>query len=289
MSALRPEDLVRRYPERDFLIAEGGAGAAYVVAMHRAFYRFARDALSDRGRVLDAGCGTGIGTEILAERSGRTMGVDLKPLLLRYAAERHGGGPRYAATDATRLAFRDESFDAVVADELLEHLPDARAFLREAVRVLRPDGVFICATVNARLTFGTGDRPANRNHFREYEPEAFRAELGRYFHRVTVLGQAAGEAYRRFARPVWARGVERALMYLGVKHRIPAELRTRVRSWLTGSDTAAVVEESQFAVGEEGVEEAVYLVGVARRPRRLNDGRSGGRPRRPARPAGPTR
>ena len=104
MRDLRPEDLVRRYPDRDFLIAEGGAGAPYMLAMHRAFYRYVSGRLGEGERVLDAGCGTGIGTELLAGGDRIALGVDVKPPVLRYAAARHHDGrPLYAAMDAVGL------------------------------------------------------------------------------------------------------------------------------------------------------------------------------------------
>ncbi|MDX1576832.1 MAG: class I SAM-dependent methyltransferase [Gemmatimonadota bacterium] len=273
MPAPRPEDLVRLYPKRDFLIAEGKAGAPYMLAMHRAFYRYASHELGEARRVLDAGCGTGIGTELLAGATRLAIGIDVKPPVLRYAATHHReGGPRYAGMDATVLAFADATFDAIVADELLEHLPHPGAFLDEAVRVLRPDGVFLCATVNALETFGSRDRPANRNHFHEYDAPAFRSELCRCFDEVTLLGQAAGDSYRRHAGGLGARLVERGLMALGLKHWIPPELRSRVRSWLTGSDPASLEDEEEFPVREGDLAEAVYLVAVARKPRKEPSG-----------------
>lgn len=55
-------------------------------------------------------------------------------------ALKSGGYPFSVCGDATRLPFRDESYDAVVALDVLEHLKDDDACVREAVRVLRPQG-----------------------------------------------------------------------------------------------------------------------------------------------------
>lgn len=55
-------------------------------------------------------------------------------------ALRAGGYPRAVCGDATRLPFQDESFDMVVALDVLEHLEDDRACVSEAFRVLRPRG-----------------------------------------------------------------------------------------------------------------------------------------------------
>lgn len=84
------------------------------------------------GRALDAGCGEGF---TLQRLNGHSLGVDLCPLALtcaryRLAAPLHQG-------DITRLPFADNSFDLVLCLEVLEHLPDPLAGLRELLRVSR--------------------------------------------------------------------------------------------------------------------------------------------------------
>lgn len=265
MSKLRPEDLLRIYPEIDFLVAEGTASSRYMIAIHEAFYDFAAGRL-DGGTVLDAGCGTGFGTSILARRAERAVGIDLKDKLLEYARQEYDRpGLEFRVMDAVDLAFDDGSFDAVVADELLEHLPAHRPFLDEAVRVLRPGGTFVCATVNRVHSFGqSADDPLNRNHFREYDAADFREELERWFVDVEILGQGMGGGFDRYVNNRSARGIEWLLLQLNVKHRIPAAWRAKIRSWLTGVD-AQKIDSGSFSVGDRDVEDAVYLVAVARK------------------------
>ncbi len=264
MSRLAPEELLRAYPEIDFLVAEGNVSSDYMVSIHRAFYEFAAEQVAGRS-VLDAGCGTGFGTELLARRCPLAVGVDLKPLLLRYAVENYARpGLQFVRMPAERLAFPDASFDAVVADELLEHLPDHVPFLDEAVRVLRPGGVFVCATVNGAHSFGSLEDPLNRNHFREFDARTFPVELSRWFEDVEIFGQRIGDRYGRYMKHPLARGIEWLLMRLKVKHRIPAAWRARVRSKITGVGSREAAGED-FAVTREHPESSLYLVAVARR------------------------
>jgi SAM-dependent methyltransferase len=109
------------------------------------------------GRILEVGCGTG-GLLVAAARSGRWVeGVDIASRWLVVARRRltdHGLSLPLAAAEAERLPWPGRTFDAVVADSLLEHLDDpARAF-REWARVLRPGGELVVWSPN-RFTLTT--------------------------------------------------------------------------------------------------------------------------------------
>jgi ubiquinone/menaquinone biosynthesis C-methylase UbiE len=105
-------------------------------------------------RILDAPCGWGRHTELFAEAACDAFGADLSPALLRRAAPHPGSHtrPRYAAADLRFLPFRDASFDAVcnVFTSLGLFLDDAEdiAALREARRLLRPDGAFLLESMH---------------------------------------------------------------------------------------------------------------------------------------------
>ncbi len=102
-------------------------------------------------RVLDLGCGAGRHAFAAYRAGGRVVALDRSPAELveaatMFAAMRLAGEvpPRASATalrgDAYALPFADDSFDCVLAAEVLEHLPDDERAMRELVRVLRPGG-----------------------------------------------------------------------------------------------------------------------------------------------------
>jgi len=95
-------------------------------------------------RVLEVGCGTGVLTRVLARRPGvgTVVGVDLAVSLLAKARALASelDNVTFEEADARSLPFEDESFDVVVFDSTLTHVPGPDRAVAEAFRVLRPLG-----------------------------------------------------------------------------------------------------------------------------------------------------
>lgn len=101
--------------------------------------------------VLELGCGTGemwAGQGELIRRCGRLVLSDFSEGMLRRAMETlgHYTGIEYRVIDIQDIPFEDRTFDAVIANMMLYHVPDPGKGLREVRRVLKPDGTFYCAT-----------------------------------------------------------------------------------------------------------------------------------------------
>ncbi|MGY2066928.1 class I SAM-dependent methyltransferase [Blastococcus sp. SYSU DS0619] len=107
--------------------------------------------------LLDVGCGPGTITVDLAARvaPGRVLGLDLSPDPLdeaRANAERTGVAATFAVGDVYALDLPDDSFDVVHAHQVLQHLTDPVAALREMARVCRPGGVIAVRDVDYAAT-----------------------------------------------------------------------------------------------------------------------------------------
>ena len=109
------------------------------------------------------------------------MGIDADKEALAEAARR-GIETHWADLDQP-LELGDESFDVVVAGELLEHLRDPQRLVREIRRVLKPGGTFVASVPNAyrlkgRLRFLAGRAPeSDPTHLQMFSPSDVRTLL----------------------------------------------------------------------------------------------------------------
>jgi len=114
--------------------------------------------------VLDAGCGDGInlvGLRTVAERHALNMqlfGVDYNPVRLA-RARRVDSDVRLQQGSLYRLPFADASFDIILCNHVIEHVPDTPSALAELYRVLRGGGLLIVGVPNEGCLFGRA-----RNH-----------------------------------------------------------------------------------------------------------------------------
>jgi ubiquinone/menaquinone biosynthesis C-methylase UbiE len=108
----------------------------------------ARVAIKAGMRVLETACGTGIVTERLVAalaRHGTIVATDLNAPMLAHAATRVGAAPHleWRQADATALPFEEGSFDVVVSQFGLMFYADKALGVREAFRVLKPEGRYL--------------------------------------------------------------------------------------------------------------------------------------------------
>jgi SAM-dependent methyltransferase len=92
--------------------------------------------------LLDVGCGPGTISIDLAQRvaPGRVVGIDASPEVIAQAREHETSNIEFRIGDVYALAEGDETYDVVHAHQVLQHLTDPEAALREMHRVLRRGG-----------------------------------------------------------------------------------------------------------------------------------------------------
>lgn len=100
----------------------------------------------NRAEVLDAGCGTGSLSLVVAQLGHTVTGIDFSPRMIEHAAAKTAGltnAPRYHVMDATAPDFPAASFDVIVCRHILWALPEPERVLLHWARLLRPGGRLI--------------------------------------------------------------------------------------------------------------------------------------------------
>lgn len=103
--------------------------------------------------IVDIGCGLGTYVRRFRDFTPRAYGMDVDAPRVKEGARR--GTPYLMVAAAEHLPFRDASLDVVVLNEVIEHVADDAATLREAVRVLKPGGAVVIYAPNRLYPFET--------------------------------------------------------------------------------------------------------------------------------------
>ena len=152
-------------------------------------YQFA-SAFAAGKRVLDAACGEGYGSALLARRAASVVGVDIAEEAVRHARERYAGQAnlRFEAGDCTALAAPAQPYDLIVSFETLEHVAAQEALVAGFARALADDGLLLISSPDRR-TYSDESGFRNEYHVRELYRDELVALLQRHFPVVRLFGQ----------------------------------------------------------------------------------------------------
>jgi len=144
--------------------------------------------------ILDAACGTGYGSNYLAEKGYKVIGIDISPKAINFAIKKYKKtNLTFLIMDCRNLNFPDSMFDAVISQDTIEHISEDKKFLEEIVRVLKPSGKAIIFTPYSKTHT---EKPLNPFHVREYSYESFKNLLQVYFSDVKIYGRKFGKELR---------------------------------------------------------------------------------------------
>ncbi|MBE5798179.1 MAG: methyltransferase domain-containing protein [Clostridiales bacterium] len=132
--------------------------------------------------VLECACGTGLLTEVIAQRCARLTATDFAPKMLARAKKNCAalGNITFEQADLTALAYSDGSFDAVVAGNVIHLLDEPKKALKELDRVCSPGGRLIIPTYMNRdgkgntSGFATAIGKAGADFKRQFTVDSYR-------------------------------------------------------------------------------------------------------------------
>ncbi len=141
-------------------------------------------------RVLDAACGEGYGSWLLAQSAAEVVGVDVDGVAVRHARARYASRPnlRYVQASCTALPLPAAGADLIASFETIEHLQGQEAMIAEFRRVLAPSGALVISSPN-KAVYSDESGYANEFHVRELFRAELEAMLGTHFPQQVWYGQ----------------------------------------------------------------------------------------------------
>ena len=163
--------------------------------------------IGSAARVLDLGTSTGTNLRMLRDAGfSNVAGLDCSEEALRWCLEKNLGN--VIKGDITRLPFFHEQADLVLATDVIEHLDDDRAAIREITRVLKRGGAVLVAVPAFGLLWGPQDEFAqHKRRYRKREVEQMLSDAGLiversyYFNYLLFLPILLARTLLRLIRP----------------------------------------------------------------------------------------
>jgi ubiquinone/menaquinone biosynthesis C-methylase UbiE len=167
---------------------ENGEGGILIAVEH--LHRYVTAATLSKGRrVLDIGCGSGYGSQILTGFESYT-GIDVSPETIKSANKHFGNSKvKYLNADATMVPLDSGTFDLVTCFEVLEHVDEPHLIVKEAARLLAPGGVFIFSTPD-RENYNSTLFVPNPFHVHEMNESEIRGLFANVFSNMSLFSQS---------------------------------------------------------------------------------------------------
>ena len=199
-------------------------------------------------RVIEIGCGEGIGASMLAEAAASVVAIDYSDEALQLARENYSsGGIEFKKMHVPPIDFPDASIEAVVCFQMIEHLEKPGGLVEEIARVIRDDGLALIATVNKEETLSD-----NPYHLHEFKADELKELLESHFDSVDMYGVYGDELFMKYwvSNRRWVNNFMRLDMF-----NLSSLLPHGIRQWLF--DAASTLMRSRLKSGSPDLCESI--------------------------------
>ncbi|MCF6225631.1 MAG: class I SAM-dependent methyltransferase [Xanthomonadales bacterium] len=140
--------------------------------------------------VLDAACGEGYGSAVLASQAASVTAVDISAEAITHATNRYSASKNleFQQADCTQLDFSGKQFDAIISFETLEHLYQQESMLAGFHRVLKPGGWLLISSPD-KAEYSDAANYQNPWHVKELYQQELLDLLQQQFSEVRLFGQ----------------------------------------------------------------------------------------------------
>lgn len=141
-------------------------------------------------KILDIACGSGFGSDFLAQLGNTVIGGDVSEAVIKECRSNFNrSNVSFEVVDGTNLPYTDETFDIIISFETIEHTTEYQKMLNEFKRVVKKNGLIILSTPNFVINSPSGS-VTNPYHTQEWIYEELFDILSHTFSNVKLLGQA---------------------------------------------------------------------------------------------------
>ncbi|MCF6353322.1 MAG: class I SAM-dependent methyltransferase [Cyclobacteriaceae bacterium] len=208
------------------------------------------------GKLLEIGCGEGRGVELLAPKASSYTAVDkieevVNSLSLKFPKA------SFIQANIPPLPFEEDYFDSIVSFQVIEHIKNDAAYLKEIHRILKPGGKAYISTPNIKMTLSR-----NPWHIREYTAQELTDLCKKHFTQVEMKGIGGNDKVMAYYEQNKA-SVHKIMRFdiLNLQHHLPAALlkipyeilNRRNRNKLQASDDSlvATIHHSDYLLSEQ--------------------------------------
>ncbi|HEX6977515.1 MAG TPA: class I SAM-dependent methyltransferase [Patescibacteria group bacterium] len=234
-------------------------------------YEFVKRFIKNGMRVIDLGCGTGYGSAVLSELGCEVTGIDIDKEAVDYATKHYGKKTKFIKGNIKDLRLKNSEFDIACSFEVIEHIDNPKAFLKEVKRIIKKGSYFILSTPNASVVSPHGG-VSSPYHTKEFNYRELSSLLKKEFKSVKILGQTKSvKAKKAWGDFLKSQGTRQGFVEkdkFGIRKMVPKSVKEKIWKYLGnfyGRESQEKLETKDFPIKRTNVQKSYYFIAICRK------------------------